>query len=234
MSTTMKKKKQPPRQAQRGGFFLGLIVGLLVGLAMALGVALYISKVPVPFVNKVPQRTAEQDAAEAEKNKNWDPNNGLYGRNPAKPSSSPDSPAAASSSTATPASAPLLPPPPASATPRKDPRDPADILADKPLPPPAPAADAYPPPPEGGVPKEPASVTYFVQAGAFSSAADAEQQRGKLALMGLQAKLNERVQGGRTVFRVRLGPFDKREDANQAKDKLEAASIEAALVQVQK
>ena len=60
--------------SQRGGFVLGLVVGLLVGLAMALGVALYITKAPVPFVNKVPQRTAEQDSAEAEKNKNWDPN----------------------------------------------------------------------------------------------------------------------------------------------------------------
>ena len=60
--------------AQRGGFALGLIVGLLAGLVLALGVALYVTKVPVPFVNKVPQRTAEQDAAETERNKNWDPN----------------------------------------------------------------------------------------------------------------------------------------------------------------
>ena len=64
---------------------MGLIVGLLIGLALALGVALYITKVPLPFIDKVPQRTAEQDAAEAEKNKNWDPNSPLYGRNPAKP-----------------------------------------------------------------------------------------------------------------------------------------------------
>ena len=40
---------------------IGLIVGLLIGLALALGVALYITKAPVPFINKVPQRTAEQD-----------------------------------------------------------------------------------------------------------------------------------------------------------------------------
>ena len=72
-------------KSQRGGFFLGMIVGLLIGLALALGVALYIAKVPLPFIDKVPQRTAEQDAAEAEKNKNWDPNNPLYGKNPAKP-----------------------------------------------------------------------------------------------------------------------------------------------------
>jgi len=72
------------KKNQRGGFFLGLIVGLLAGLSLALGVALYIAKVPVPFVNKVPQRSAEQDAAEAEKNKNWDPNSGLAGKNAAK------------------------------------------------------------------------------------------------------------------------------------------------------
>src|SRR5574343_1636507 len=66
--------------SERGGFVLGLIVGLLIGLAVALGVALYINKTPIPFVNKVPQRTAEQDAEEAERNKNWDPNAPLAGK----------------------------------------------------------------------------------------------------------------------------------------------------------
>jgi len=77
---------------QRGGFVMGLIIGLMVGLAVALGVALYVTKVPIPFVNKVPQRTAEQDAAEAEKNRNWDPNSPLYGKNPARPNMAPVSP----------------------------------------------------------------------------------------------------------------------------------------------
>src|SRR5215831_3277312 len=77
---------------QRGGFAMGLIVGLIIGLAVALGVALYVTKVPVPFVNKVPQRTAEQDAAEAEKNRNWDPNSPLYGKNPARPNMVPPTP----------------------------------------------------------------------------------------------------------------------------------------------
>jgi len=80
------------RSAQRGGFFVGAIVGLLIGLALALGVALYVTKVPVPFIDKVPQRTAEQDAAEAEKNKNWDPNAGLAGRNPARPATAGSAP----------------------------------------------------------------------------------------------------------------------------------------------
>ena len=50
----------------------------------ALGVALYVTKAPNPFVNKVPARTPTQDAAEAERNRNWDPNSALAGRNPAR------------------------------------------------------------------------------------------------------------------------------------------------------
>ncbi|TXH48328.1 MAG: hypothetical protein E6Q93_26765 [Burkholderiaceae bacterium] len=49
-------------KSQRGGFALGLIVGLLIGLALALAVALYVTEVPGPFGNKVPQRTAEHGA----------------------------------------------------------------------------------------------------------------------------------------------------------------------------
>ncbi|MBC7993981.1 MAG: sporulation protein, partial [Rhizobacter sp.] len=82
----MQRAASPRRQ--RGSFVIGLIVGVLVGLALALGVALYIAKVPVPFMNKVPQRTAEQDAAEVEKNKNWDPNSALHGKPAARPGAS--------------------------------------------------------------------------------------------------------------------------------------------------
>src|SRR5215471_13899060 len=77
-------------KSQRGGFAMGLIVGLLVGLALALAVALYVTKAPVPFVNKVQQRTPEQDAAETERNKNWDPNAPLG----TKPSARASAPAA--------------------------------------------------------------------------------------------------------------------------------------------
>src|SRR3989344_527758 len=101
-------------KSQRGGFFLGVIVGMLIGLAIALGVALYITKVPLPFIDKVPQRTAEQDAAEAEKNKNWDPNGPLYGKNPAKPRPVQVEPAASAASAGGEAPAvevPVAPPP---------------------------------------------------------------------------------------------------------------------------
>ena len=75
--------KSPFPGGQRGGFLIGMVIGLLIGLAVALGVALYVTKAPVPFVNKVPVRPPGQEAAEAERNRNWDPNSPLAGKNPA-------------------------------------------------------------------------------------------------------------------------------------------------------
>jgi cell division protein FtsN len=36
------------------------------------------------------------------------------------------------------------------------------------------------------------------------------------------------------MYRVRLGPFDKKEQADQAKEKLAGNGVESALVRVQK
>jgi hypothetical protein len=70
---------------QRGNTLLGLIIGALVGLGAALAVAVYVTKVPVPFLNKTQPRSADSDAAETKKNKDWDPNMPLAGKNPVKP-----------------------------------------------------------------------------------------------------------------------------------------------------
>ena len=205
--------------AQRGGFFLGLIVGLLVGLAVSLAVALYVTKVPVPFINKVPQRSAEQDAAQAEKNRNWDPNGPLSGKSAVRP--------------AAPASTPpvvvVMPPPVAQAPPAAKPASAsaADTAVAKKEAKETPAASAK-------AASSPDAITYFVQAGAYARSEDAEQQRANLALMDLSAKITEREQSGRTMYRVRLGPFDRKDDADAAKAKLDGAGIDAALVRVQR
>ena len=225
-------KQQNKKPGQRGGFVIGLIIGLLIGLALALGVALYVTKVPVPFVNKVPQRTPGQDAAEAEKNKNWDPNSPLYGKNPAKPASEaggamppPIATLPATRPASSPATSTAVPAGKAASAPPSA-RDPAAILADRPAREPRPGAS--------GVAGGPDPFTYFVQAGAYGKTEDAEAQRAKLAMLGMEGKLTEREQSGRTVYRVRVGPFDKRADADAAKEKLDGAGIEAALVRVQR
>lgn len=205
-----------PSFRQRGGFFTGVIVGLLIGLALSLGVALYVTKVPVPFLDKVPQRTDEQDAAEREKNKNWDPNAPLAGKNPARPASAVTAASApASSGTAAPPGV----------------RDPASILADRPASASVGAGKASSPV-STAVADEPFS--YFVQVGAYAGAEDAESQRGKLALLGYAARVTEREQAGRTVHRVRLGPFDEKVEADSAKENLVAAGFEAVLVRAPK
>ena len=226
---------------QRGGFVTGLVVGLLIGLAVALGVALYITKAPVPFINKVPQRSAEQDAAEAEKNKHWDPNAPLAGKGAARPAASGTvgggvpAPAQAPSAGSAPvhAAASAAPNPAAAATggqpaapaasAARPARDPAAILAGQ--------GSASAP---SGKSAPPAVAAFFVQAGAYARQDDAEAQRAKLALLGLSAKITEREQSGRTVYRVRLGPFDAREEAEDAQTKLGGAGIEANLVRVER
>ena len=78
------------------------------------------------------------------------------------------------------------------------------------------------------------AFTYFVQAGAYSRSEDAEQQRAKLAMLGVESRLTEREQGGKMVYRVRVGPFERREDAENAKERLGDSGVDSALVAVQK
>jgi cell division protein FtsN len=234
---------------QRGSFAIGVVVGLLSGLVLALAVALYIAKVPVPFVNKVPGRTAEQDTAEAERNRSWDPNAPLSGRAPARPGvaasgvvvpapgtapvvGAPSAGGAGAGTAAVPgtmgtagtapraASAPLTA---ASAATR----DPAAILSGAATP--APASAPQRSTAVGGEP-----FVFFVQAGAYTRNEDAEQQRARLGLMGHTANVSEREQAGRVVYRVRIGPYRTRDEADALLAKLQAASVEAQIVRVER
>jgi cell division protein FtsN len=191
-----------PVQARRRGFLLGLVVGGLLGLLVALVLAIIINKAPVPFMDKVPQRTAEQDAAEAAKNKGWDPNAALYGKGGAAPASGAAVPeetpvALGASGVAQPPSAVMMKPAGTSAAAGTDP------------------------------------FQYYVQVGAYSRSDDAEQQRAKLAMSGLTARVTEREQAGRTVYRVRVGPFESRDEAEASREQATAVGYrDATLVPV--
>jgi len=203
---------------QRGNVLVGIIIGVVIGLGAALAVAVYVTKVPIPFVSKTPARTAEQDAAESRKNKDWDPNTPLYGRNPAKALPPVAAPAPAPGASGPVTAAPNKPAAPASAPANARSADPLGDLAAARSSSPA-ASDPF---------------IYFVQVGAFRTPEDAETQRAKLSLMGVEARVTEREQSGRQVFRVRVGPFDRKDDADLSKQKLEAVGLETALVRVQR
>jgi cell division protein FtsN len=220
----MNPMKQQSIQRQHGGTLVGFIVGVVVGLAGALAVAMYITKVPVPFLSKGQSRSPQQDAAEAKKNKDWDPNAGLYGKNPAKavPPAMPGS----MGSAATP-SAPAVGTVPVK---KADPKvitkvDPKGSASPDPL------GDLVKA--KSGLP-EADPFTYFVQIGAYRTWEEAESQRAQLALSGIESKVSERQQSGRMVYRVRTGPFEKKEDGEKYKETLDKAGLEASLVRVQR
>ncbi len=233
------RRAKPIKHGQRGGTILGFIVGGVVGLLAALIVAVYVTKVPVPFVNKAVNRNAEQDAAEAVKNKNWDPNAPLATKQAPKASEA----AALASAPVGVASSPVKPGEKVvEKVPEKLPEKLPEKVAEKvneklaEKPPKAPSAD-----PLGDLVKAktaqasaPAkdSDAFFVQAGAYTTADDAEAQRARLSLGGFESKVTEREVSGRTVFRVRVGPIDKKADADRTRERLEGMGVEARVMSV--
>lgn len=221
------------KKQQRGGTILGLILGIVIGLGCALAVAVYVTKVPVPFLTKPAVRSSDQD--EAQRTKNWDPNAPLHGKNPVRPvTPAPDAPAADAAAPAAPATAaaPAAAPAPAAqqaAAPaaRASAPRPAQASAD-------PLGDLVRARANAAPQTGDDSFHYFVQAGAFRTQQDADAQRAKLAMLGWEARVSEREQNGRTVFRVRVGPFGKRDDAESLKEKLDGAGVDSALVRVQR
>jgi cell division protein FtsN len=181
-----------------------------------------VTKVPTPFSNKNQPRSTAQDVQENEKNKDWNPNSVLQPKAPAEPPSPPDASAATTPQTAdkTPDKAPATPRPAVTA-------DPLGELAkaksglNTPATPAAPA-DASDP------------FDYVVQVGAYRTGADADAQKAKLALLGLDAKVSERDQAGRVVYRVRLGPFRDKTAAERVRAQLESNGIENTLVRMQR
>jgi len=203
-----------PRR-QRGGSFLGFILGLVIGLGVALGVAMYVTKVPTPFSNKNQTRSPEQDVVESQKNKDWNPNGVLQ---PKAPASAPVDGAV------TPLPAPATVPAAPAEGARKEvkPAVSADPLGDLAKSKAAGADTAAEP------------FQYFVQVGAYRTQAEADAQKAKMAMMGLEAKVSEREQAGRTVYRVRLGPFDDKAAAERVRTKLESAQVDNAIVRMQR
>ena len=199
------------RQQQRGGTILGFILGLLVGLGAAFAVAVYVSKIPVPFLTMDGDKSAPHRMPQAD----WNPNTALGG----KVTPPPVAPVEVKPEVVTPTETPA-----AQATASNDPLgDLAKAQIAK-----AEKAEAA----EKAKAAASDGFVYFVQVGAFRSQADADAQRAKLGLIGQQARVSEREQPGRPVYRVRIGPMAQRSEAEALKQKLGDTGIDAALVRI--
>ena len=75
---------------------------------------------------------------------------------------------------------------------------------------------------------------YFLQAGSYQNAADAEDQRAKLALMGIEATMQSvEIPDKGTLNRVRLGPYSSVDEMNQVKTELLKRGVSTAVIKTQ-
>ena len=70
---------------------------------------------------------------------------------------------------------------------------------------------------------------WFVQAGSFADEGNARRQAGRVSSLGYDAQVQAFVTAGRTVQRIRIGPYDSRELADVAASSL---SVHGFVVQV--
>ena len=78
-----------------------------------------------------------------------------------------------------------------------------------------------------------ANETFYLQAGAFQNAPDADNLKARLALLGVEASIQTTALPDKGVWhRVRVGPYTAPEELNRARDTLKQNGIETTLIRV--
>lgn len=74
---------------------------------------------------------------------------------------------------------------------------------------------------------------YILQAGAFGGSGDAEATKARIALLGLSARVEAAQIRGKTVYRVRMGPYGSASELAEAKQKLASGGLPAMAIKAQ-
>ena len=74
---------------------------------------------------------------------------------------------------------------------------------------------------------------YILQAGAFGASGDAEAIKARIALLGLNARVESANIKGKTVYRVRMGPYGSASELADAKAKLANGGLPAMAIKSQ-
>lgn len=206
--------KQKPARDSKGASWMSLVVGLFSGLVIGLGVAFvvawYVNKMPNPFAQKpngapaTRPETARPEAARVEPSPKPD------AKAEAKPTGKPD-------------------PKIAKADDNKPRFDFYKILpgSEEPL------SDRDLKRGEQKSTSPLGKEVYFLQAGAFQNAADADNMKARLALMGMEASIQTAaIPDKGMLHRVRVGPFGSVEELNKARTALKENGVQATPVKV--
>ncbi|MFT4256517.1 MAG: SPOR domain-containing protein [Pseudoxanthomonas sp.] len=105
---------------------------------------------------------------------------------------------------------------------------PAVVTAPKPVDAPKPVVVASAP----AAPTQ-SSARYILQAGAFGASGDAESTKARIAMLGLSARVESAQIGGKTVYRVRMGPYGSASELADAKQKLANGGLPAMAIRAQ-
>lgn len=226
-------KAVTPKAKSGGGTMLGIVIGLLLGLLIAVAVAFFLNKGPKPFADKTGggvSKTAPKGAADTS-----DPNKPLYGKDAkagdAAKAGAPGDGKRFSFYEILPGKEELVDARKAQELAKADPK--ADSKAtEKKAGADSKGADTRP----AAAPDDAKSVSkdqYFLQAGAFAAAGDADNQKAKLALLGFEAKVETvDIEGKGTMHRVRLGPYGRLDDINRVRSTLASNGVDAALIRL--
>ncbi len=82
-------------------------------------------------------------------------------------------------------------------------------------------------------PSPQAKEAFYLQAGAFQNAPDADNLKARLALMGMEATVQATTLPDKGVWhRVRVGPYTTVDDLNRARETLKQNGIDTTLIKV--
>jgi cell division protein FtsN len=76
------------------------------------------------------------------------------------------------------------------------------------------------------------SGTYVLQAGSYKSFADADRMRAKLALQGVESKVQKVSVDTDTWHRIRIGPISKLDELNRLRAILRKADVDVLVIRV--
>lgn len=208
-----------------GGLMAGVLVGLIIGIGVAVGLTMYLSRSSTPFSNL--ERMQGKQQASLPEAELLEPGAKLstVAPAPAKPAAIP-----------VPASAPVAVKTAPSTTTTQSPADVDGQRFDfyKILPG---QQEALPNTDKGtGDASSGSNVPgprLFLQAGAFQSESDADNMKARLALMGVEAKIQSLSMPEKGLMhRVRIGPFERQEELDALRAKLRQDGIDVSVVKL--